>query len=254
MRGAEPLRSLSILHPGTRGQTPRLCAFKNFERASPGCLVNAMLGPQERTPSREGQDVFSVCDVLPFPNFEVPPKPEALALVWLRTNPQEDIAAGRAAANGFVDAIQEVVAQDRQRKPVRAGEVGRVFGIDAPAVGAGRPQHDIVADGQAQDANRWRRRRNGCDRQNLGTEAVDRAEIGVVGSNRRNRVSNGALGDVVVLHPWTVDEKRMNRARVNGERIGLTADKSERGIRLVAINGVKEAGGGDGKIRREHGW
>jgi hypothetical protein len=32
-----------------------------------GRLVSTMLGPHERTPSWEGEDVFSVCDVLPFP-------------------------------------------------------------------------------------------------------------------------------------------------------------------------------------------
>ena len=32
-----------------------------------GCLVNTKLGPHERTPSWKGEDVCSVCDVLPFP-------------------------------------------------------------------------------------------------------------------------------------------------------------------------------------------
>src|SRR5258707_370750 len=32
-----------------------------------GRLVNTMLGPHERTPSWEGEDVFTVRDVLPFP-------------------------------------------------------------------------------------------------------------------------------------------------------------------------------------------
>ena len=45
----------------------QVCREKDFEVATPGCLVNTKLGPQERTPSWKGEDVFSVCDVLPFP-------------------------------------------------------------------------------------------------------------------------------------------------------------------------------------------
>src|ERR1041384_244089 len=40
--------------------------------AIPGRLVNTVLGPHERTPSWEGKDVFSVCDVLPFPKILKP--------------------------------------------------------------------------------------------------------------------------------------------------------------------------------------
>ena len=40
---------------------------EDFEAAISGCLVNTKLGPHERTPSWEGEDVFSVCDILPFP-------------------------------------------------------------------------------------------------------------------------------------------------------------------------------------------
>src|SRR6266446_9958069 len=79
--------------------------------------------------------------------------------VWLRANPQEHVAAGRAAADGLVDAVQEAVAQHRQREPIGGREIVRVLRIHAPAVRPGRAQHDIVAYGQAQDAKRWLRRR-----------------------------------------------------------------------------------------------
>ena len=46
-----------------------LVLLDGSEDASPGRLVCIMLGPHERTPSWEGEDIFSVCDVLPFPKF-----------------------------------------------------------------------------------------------------------------------------------------------------------------------------------------
>jgi hypothetical protein len=46
-----------------------ICREKDFEVAIHGCLVNIKLGPHERTPSWEGEDIFSVCDVLPFPEI-----------------------------------------------------------------------------------------------------------------------------------------------------------------------------------------
>jgi hypothetical protein len=45
------------------------CPRKDFEAAIRGCLVNTKLGPHERTPSWEGEDIFSVCDVLPLPEI-----------------------------------------------------------------------------------------------------------------------------------------------------------------------------------------
>jgi hypothetical protein len=47
---------------------------KDFEAAIGGRLVNTMLSPHERTPSWEGEDIFSVCDVLPFPKFLKAPR------------------------------------------------------------------------------------------------------------------------------------------------------------------------------------
>ncbi len=35
-----------------------------------GRLVNTLLGPYERTPSWEGGDVFSVCEILAFPKIK----------------------------------------------------------------------------------------------------------------------------------------------------------------------------------------
>ena len=46
----------------------QVCRDKDFEVTMCGCLVNTNLGPHERTPSWKGEDVCSVCDVLPFPN------------------------------------------------------------------------------------------------------------------------------------------------------------------------------------------
>jgi hypothetical protein len=60
------------------------------EAAIRGCLANTMLGPHERTPSWEGEDIFSVCDILPLPKSPtnpllhdgaaalVPPRPRVL--------------------------------------------------------------------------------------------------------------------------------------------------------------------------------
>jgi hypothetical protein len=40
-------------------------------KALGAALCDTILGPHERTPSWEGQDVFTVCDVLPFPNIPI---------------------------------------------------------------------------------------------------------------------------------------------------------------------------------------
>src|ERR1043165_975424 len=102
------------------------------------------------------------------------------ASVWLRTNPKEHVGAGWAATDGFVDAIQEAVAQNGQREPIGRDEIGRKFRIHAPPVRPGRAQDDVVAYGQAQDANRRRWWRICGYDQNLGAEPVDRADIRVV--------------------------------------------------------------------------
>ena len=57
--------------------------------------------------------------------------------VWLRANPKEHVAAGRAATNGLVDAIDEAVAQNRQCEPIGCGEIGRVLRIYARTVRPG---------------------------------------------------------------------------------------------------------------------
>src|ERR1043165_8392081 len=70
------------------------------------------------------------------------------ASVWLRTNPKEHVGAGWAATDGFVDAIQEAVAQNGQSEPIGRDEIGRKFRIHAPPVRPGRAQDDVVAYGQ----------------------------------------------------------------------------------------------------------
>jgi hypothetical protein len=54
---------------------------EDFEAAIRGSLVNTKLGPHERKPSWEGEDVFSVCDVLPFPKFLTEATPPAASRV-----------------------------------------------------------------------------------------------------------------------------------------------------------------------------
>src|SRR6266496_465107 len=76
--------------------------------------------------------------------------------VWLRTNPEEHVSARRAATEGLVDAIEEAVAENGQGEPVGGVEIGRKLRTYAPTVRSGRAQHDLVAYGQAQDANRRR--------------------------------------------------------------------------------------------------
>ena len=58
--------------------------------------------------------------------------------VWLRANPKEHVTAERAATDGFVNAIEEAVAQDGQCEPVGGGEIGRELRIHPPTVRPGR--------------------------------------------------------------------------------------------------------------------
>src|SRR5260370_20571897 len=124
--------------------------------------------------------------------------------VWLRANPQEYVAARRAAADGLVDSIQEAVTQNRQREPIGGREIIRVLRIHAPAVRPGRAQREVVAYGQAQDANRRRGRRRGHSNY-PGAKKMDGADIAVVRSDVGNGGGDGVLYKIVVHHSRTED-------------------------------------------------
>lgn len=113
--------------------------------------------------------------------------------------------------------------------------------IHAPTVRAGRTQHDIATYGQAKDVNRRGRRWRRGYGDYLGTKTMDGANVGIVRSDVRNGVGNGALSDVVVLHPRTIDEKRMVCTRVDRESVCPAANQSDGGVGLVSVYGIKEA-------------
>src|SRR5688572_23005196 len=67
-----------------------------------------------------------------------------------RADADEDVCSGRTAAERFAGAGEETVAQDGERQPVRAAQVGFVFGDEGKSVrGGSGAQDDVRADGVA---------------------------------------------------------------------------------------------------------
>ncbi len=62
-------------------------------------------------------------------------------LIGMRYYPDESLSGRRTAANSFVGAAEVAIGEHPQSIPIGPVEVGGVFGIDAPGIGAGGTQH-----------------------------------------------------------------------------------------------------------------